>query len=174
MADKKLFDNLYKVLKVNSGDFGVNDQVMTECLDLQIPRGYCARIRKVIFTDYLCGQASQTSPEFRGALIMDPDDETSIAIPTFVIDHDVLCDFEHYYFGFERDVTPNGISFVHNQRTRYVFSEEIDVVTVRNIRFNSICHGLDVTGCKCQNKCTVFFTYEKITADLYAMLLGIS
>ncbi|GAI12076.1 unnamed protein product, partial [marine sediment metagenome] len=31
-----------------------------------------------------------------------------------------------------------------------------------------------VTGDKCQSKCTVYFTYEKITADLYAMLLGIS
>ncbi|GAI12080.1 unnamed protein product [marine sediment metagenome] len=87
MADKKLFDNLYKVLKVNSGDFGVNDQVMTECLDLQIPRGYCARIRKVIFVDYINGQFEQSNPEFRGALVLDPDDETSISVPTFVIDH---------------------------------------------------------------------------------------
>ena len=174
MADKKLFDNLFKVLKVNSGDFGVNDVVMTEILDLQIPRGYCARIRKVIFTDYLAGQADQVSVEFRGALVLDPDDETSINIPTFVIDHDVLCDFEHYYFRFEEDTTPNGISFVQRLKTELDFTEEIDVVTVRNIRFNSSAHGLNVEGDKCQCRITVYFTYEKISTELYAMLLGIS
>ncbi len=177
MADKKLFDNLFKVLKVNSGEFGMNDLVMTECLDLKIPRGYCARIRKVIFIDYLAGQKGQPSVEFRGALVLDPDDETSTSIPTFIIDHDVLCDFEHYYFRFEIAApteVPNGISEAHNQKTRYVFSEDIDVVTVRNIRFNSQCHGLNVTGLKCQCRCIVYFTYEKISADLYAMLLGIS
>ncbi|GAH02940.1 unnamed protein product, partial [marine sediment metagenome] len=49
MAEKKLFDNLYKVIKVNSGAISANDVVATEILDLQIPRGYCARIRKVRF-----------------------------------------------------------------------------------------------------------------------------
>ncbi|GAH99707.1 unnamed protein product [marine sediment metagenome] len=51
MADKKLYDNLYKVIKANSGAFLANDTVLTEILDLQIPHSYCARIRKVIFED---------------------------------------------------------------------------------------------------------------------------
>ena len=165
LADKKLFDNLYKVLKVNSGDFGVNDQVMTEILDLQIPRGYCARIRKVIFTDYIAGQKDQVSVEFRGALVLDPDDEESYAIPTFSLDHDVLCDYGHEYLRFEQDTTPNGISFVHNQKTVHDFDEQLDVVTVRNVRFNSQANGIAVGGdFESQTKCEIYFTYEKVTA----------
>ncbi|GAG81993.1 unnamed protein product, partial [marine sediment metagenome] len=46
--------------------------------------------------------------------------------------------------------------------------------TVRNIRHNSLINGMDVTGVKPQVELTVYFTYEKISADLYAKLLGIS
>ena len=175
MAETKLFDNLYKVIKANSGSIEANDTVLTEILDLQIPRGYCARIRKVIFTDNVnSGQLDQENFFFRGALVLDADDENSYQIPTFEIDHDVLCDYEHEYNRFEEDTTPNGISFVHNQRTEYDFDEGLDVVTVRNIRHNLVANGISVAGVKSQTKIIVYFTYEKISADLYAKLLGIS
>ncbi|GAG59338.1 unnamed protein product, partial [marine sediment metagenome] len=48
-SKKELFDDLYKVIKLNSGAISANDTVATEIGDLQIPRGYCARIRKVRF-----------------------------------------------------------------------------------------------------------------------------
>lgn len=176
MAETKLFDNLYKVIKANSGAISANDTVLTEILDLQIPRGYCARIRKVIFTDNInADQLDQTDLFFRGALVLDADDENSYQIPTFEIDHDVLCDYEHEYMRFVEDATPNGISFVHNQTTVYNFDEGLDVVTVRNIRHNIIANGAKVDGSsKPQVDVTVYFTYEKISADLYAKLLGIS
>ncbi|GAG59503.1 unnamed protein product, partial [marine sediment metagenome] len=110
MAEKKLYDNLYKVIKANSGPVAANDTPLTEILDLQIPRNYAARIRKVVFTDAInADQADQTSFWFRGALVLDPDDEETTLIPTFTVEHDVLCDFEHEYERFEEDTTPNGI-----------------------------------------------------------------
>ena len=176
MAQTKLYDNLYKNIKGNSGPFTANDGILTEIFDLQIPRGWAARIRKVIFTDLLnADQLDQTNLQFFGALVMDPDDETSYQIPTFTVDHDVLCDFQHEYTRFEENTTPNGISVIHNRETWYEFTEELDVVTVRNIRFNSSMHGGKGDGTtKPQVKCIVFFTYEKVSADLYSKLLGIS
>ncbi|GAG61613.1 unnamed protein product [marine sediment metagenome] len=176
MAEKKLYDNLYKVIKANSGPVAANDTPLTEILDLQIPRNYAARIRKVVFTDAInADQADQTSFWFRGALVLDPDDEETTLIPTFTVEHDVLCDFEHEYERFEEDTTPNGISMIHNKRTVYDFDETLDVVTVRNIRFNIACNGLAVGGDhEAQVKVVVYFTYERVSVDLYAKLLGIS
>jgi len=176
MAEKKLYDNLYKVIKANSGKIEANDTVLTEILDLQIPRGYAARIRKVIFKDsILTDQLDQTDIHFYGALVLDPDDEASNQIPTFTVDHDVLCDFHHEYFRFEEDTTPNGISVIHNKETWYEFAEDLDVVTVRNVRFNVLAAGLDIDGTdESQVKIIVYFTYEKVSADLYSKLLGIS
>ncbi|GAH42953.1 unnamed protein product [marine sediment metagenome] len=75
-GEKKLFDNLYKVIKLNSGAISANDVVATEIGDLQIPRGYCARIRKVRFT--LRDIKDQVNTEFGfhvlTALVLDADD----------------------------------------------------------------------------------------------------
>ena len=176
MAEKKLYDNLIKVLKVNSGNFTGNDGVLTEILDLQIPRGWCARIRKVIFHTALgADQLDQIALSNYGALVMDPDDEVTYQIPTFTIDHDVLCDFHHEWTRFEEDTTPNGISVTVQQETVREYPETLDAVTVRNIRFNSSVNGFDVDGTTyAQCRVTVEFTYEKVSMDLYAKLLGIS
>ena len=175
MADKKLYDNLYKVIKVNSGAFSGNDGVLSEILDLQIPRNYCARIRKVHFLDALgVYQLDQIAMSVYGALVLDPDDETQYQIPTFNVDHDVLCDYHHEYTRFEEDTTPNGISMLPNQKTEYEFLEDMDVVTVRNVRFNASVNGMAVGDVGPQTYVTVYFTYEKVSTDLYAKLLGIS
>ena len=175
MADKKLYDNLFKVIKANSGAFLANDTVLTEIMDLQIPRNYCARIRRVIFEDNLNDkQPGQEFMSFYGALVLDPDDEDRNQIPTFTVDHDVCCDFHHEYSRFEMGA-PDGIAIIHNQRTEHEFKEDLDVVTVRNVRFNVLGNGLAVGEAdQPQVDCTVYFTYEKVAVDLYAQLLGIS
>jgi len=176
MAEKKLYDNLYKVIIANSGAIEANDTVLTEIMDLQIPRNYCARIREVIFRDDLNDkQPSQEFLSLYGALVLDPDDEDSNQIPTFTVDHDVLCDFHHEYSRFEMGSTPENMAFVKNHETVRKFTEDLDVVTVRNIRFNVLGNGLAVGAAdQPQVRCTVYFTYEKVTADIYAKLLGIS
>lgn len=173
MAEKKLFDNLYKVIKVNSGPITANDTVATEIMDLQIPRGYCARIRKVRFT--LRDLSTQTNAQFGfhvlSACVLDADDENSVAIPTFEIDHDVLIDHRWEMWG---EFDTDGETSLWTPHAVYEFTEETDVVTVRNIRHNSLINGCAVGSDQPQVELTVYFTYEKISADLYAKLLGIS
>lgn len=175
MADKKLYDNLYKVIKANSGPFTANDTVKTEILDLQIPRGFGARIRRVIFRDYnLKDQLDEVNFRFEGCLVLDPDDEDSYQIPSFRVDHDVLCDFEFHYQRFI-ELTGDGISFMNTKEVVYDFNEEMDVITVRNPRFNALGNGLKVDGdYPAQCHIEVYFTYEKIPMELYEKLLGIS
>ena len=172
-GEKKLFDNLYKVIKLNSGPMGENDTIATEIGDLQIPRGYCARIRKVRFT--LRDIKAQSNVEFGfhvlTALVLDADDENSVVIPTFEIDHDVLIDHRWEIWG---ELNTNGEFAVWTPQKVYDFDEQLDVITVRNIRHNTLVNGMDLTGDKPQVEVTVYFTYEKISTDLYAKLLGIS
>ncbi len=177
MADKKLYDNLFKVIKANSGPIEQNDTTLTEILDLQIPRSYCARIRKVIFTDNVnANQQLQDNFFYRGALVLDPDDEEHYQIPTFTIDHDICCDFEHEYMNtLGAAAGAIGGSVINNQKTEHIFLEDLDIVTVRNVRFNVQGNGLKVDGVlQSQCKCEIYFTYEKITIELYSLLLGIS
>lgn len=176
MAEKKLFDNLFKVIKANSGGFSGNDGVLTEILDLQIPRGYCARIRKVIWNAQINEeQIDQVHFRMLGALVLDPDDETSTQIPTFTVDHDVACDYAFEVYRMEEDTTPNGISGVVSDLYVTDFDETLDVITVRNIRMNATVHGMATGGSAlAQMRIAVYFTYEKISADLYSKLLGIS
>ncbi|GAH47483.1 unnamed protein product [marine sediment metagenome] len=175
MATKQLYDNLYKVIKANSGEILQNDNTLTEIMDLQIPRGWCARIRRVIFQDHsLTTQVGQARFKTHMALVLDPDDEESYHIPMFTVDHDVLCDAEHEYMRFELDATPNGISVIKAQKTIHDFPETLDAVTVRNVRFNTQGFDTLVTDSTLQTRCTVYFTYEKVSMDLYSKLLGIS
>ena len=176
MAEKKLFDNLFKVIKGNSGLLSENDGVFTEIFDLQIPRGYCARIRKVVWEPHISTeQSDQVHIRLISALVLDPDDETSVAIPTFTVDHDVCCDYAYEITRYEEDTTPNGISVVNTPRDEINFDEGLDVVTVRNVRVNTMITGSASGGsAQCQMRCEVYFTYEKISADLYSKLLGIS
>jgi len=164
MAEKKLFDNLFKVIKGNSGALSANDGVFTEIFDLQIPRGYCARIRKVIFEPQINSeQLNQEYFRMLTALVLDPDDETSTQIPTFTVDHDVACDYSFEFIRIEEDTTPNGISCYKSEKWTIDFNEDLDVVTVRNIRANTLVTGMAVGGSALpQMRTTVYFTYEKI------------
>ncbi|GAH54797.1 unnamed protein product [marine sediment metagenome] len=172
-SKKELFDDLYKVIKLNSGAISANDVVATEIGDLQIPRGYCARIRKVRFA--LRDLSGQDSVDFGWhvltALVLDADDETHVTIPTFEIDHDILVDHRFEMWG---EVITEGMSALLTPTVVYDFDETLDCITVRNIRHNTLINGFDVTGVKPQVEITVWFTYEKISTDLYAKLLGIS
>jgi len=174
-SKKELYDDIYQVIKGNSGALSANSGVFTEILDLQIPRGYAARIREVIFhVDPQADQTDQVDMDWYSALVLDPDDETSYQIPTFEIDHDVLCDMHVCWHRMEEDTTPNGISNIRCAEVVRKFTEELDVIKIRNIRFNTFCEGLKVDGTtKSQVRITVYFTYEKVSPSLYEKLLGI-
>jgi len=173
-SKKELYDDIYNVLKVNSGALSANDGIFTEILDFQIPRDYCIRVRKVIWTlSVLGGQKDQEWIRWIAAFVFDPDDETSVQIPTFAIDHDVLCDVEFEKHRQDEDTTPNGISALFTPRVEINFTEELDCITVRNARFNSMVTGSATGVTPTQIRCTVYFTYEKVSSSLYEKLLGI-
>ena len=172
---KELYDDIYFVWKGNSGALSANDGVFTEIVDFQCPRGYAVRIRKIL-VDFQISSDQQDQEYFRMlcALVLDPDDETSTQIPTFTIDHDVLADFQYEMYRLEEDTTPNGISGVLSTRQFIDLPEELDAISIRNARFNTIVNGMLVNGDnKPQVRMTVYFTYEKVSSALYEKLLGI-
>ena len=172
---KDLYDNIYFVWKGNSGALSSNDGVFTEIIDFQIPRGYAVRIRKVIWDVQVNGeQLDQERIRMLGALVLDPDDETSVAIPTFTLDHDVAVDYTWEFWRIEEDTTPNGISGLLTEPFVHDFDEGLDMITVRNARFNTMVTGSATGGsAQMQLRLTVYFTYEKVSSSLYEKLLGI-
>lgn len=174
MTKKELSDDLFFVIKGNSGAISANDGVFTEIFDFQIPRNYCVRIRKIINEWHINkNQEDQKYFRMQSALILDPDDETSYTIPTFTIDHDVCADFTYEYWRIVENTTPNGISGMLSKVETIDFPEELDVVTVRNARFNSLVTGMLVDADYPQVRMTVYFTYEKVSSAIYEKLLGI-
>ena len=175
MGKSELYDDIYFVWKGNSGAISANDGIFTEIIDFQVPRGYAIRIRKVIAELHVnSDQKDQAHWRVLTALVLDPDDETSTQIPTFTIDHDVCCDFAFEMVRLEEDTTPNGISGLIPLRYEIEFPEELDVISIRNARVNTIAEGLLVSGDnKAQTRLTVYFTYEKVSSSLYEKLLGI-
>jgi len=174
-SKKELYDDIYFVWKGNSGELSANDGVFTEIIDFQIPRGYAVRIRKVLW-DCQLGNEQQDQTHFRilSALVLDPDDETSVQIPTFTIDHDVAVDFQYEMQRLEEDTTPNGISGILSIAQERNFQEDLDMITVRNARFNTMGTGMATGGTsRPQGRLTVYFTYEKVSSALYEKLLGI-
>lgn len=189
-TSKELYDNMMRVVKVNSGELDPSGAKSTEIVDLQIPRGFVARIRKVIFTTRIEEEQLPEVPispasgiierlnKFFMALVNDPDDEESVAIPTHEIDHDVIADCEFHIervLTYYTDVTlipRGGYAFVAPSRI-INFDETIDVVCPRNLRFNAsgVCIGATI---KPQVIVTVYFTYEKVVESLLLELLNIA
>jgi len=173
---KELYDDVYFVWKGNSGSINQNDVILTEIVDFQIPRGYAVRIRKIL-VDWMINADQKDATQFRilTALVLDPDDETSTQIPTFVLDHDVLADFAYEFWRVEEDTTPNGISgIVTRPRDEIDFDESLDCITIRNARVNTIAGGLNVGGSAFPDvRMSIYFTYEKVSSSLYEKLLGI-
>lgn len=175
MTKAELYDDIFFVVKGNSGAISANDGVFTEIFDFQCPRGYAVRIRKVL-ADFQINSEQLNQEYFRmlTALVLDPDDETSTQIPTFTVDHDVACDFQYEFWRIIEDTTPNGISGLLSIRQEIEFPEELDVVSIRNARFNTLVTGMAVGGSALpQVRMTVYYTYEKVSSSLYEKLLGI-
>lgn len=190
MTRKELWDNMMRVVKVNSGQLPADGTKTTEIVDLQIPRGFIARVRKVIFDVRLEEEQFPAVPavppvgiierlnKFFMALVNDPDDEESNGIPTHEIDHDVIADAEFHiervltYYTDVQMIPRGGYAFVAPSKI-INFDETIDIICPRNIRFNASGVILGAT-IKPQVIVTVYFTYEKVTNDLLLELLNIA
>lgn len=160
------FDDLVKVHKVTHTPTASG--IATVEMDLELPRGYIAKIHRVeIKLQLLSGlTAGVSEQEFEAALIRDPDDITTVQIPENTVQHDVVCD--HKFTGqHEATDDTNGYS-----EDIYIYEviEKKDVITARNMRFNINQGSTDPDwGCSC----TMFYTLEKVTAEVMLALLDI-
>jgi hypothetical protein len=178
----KLYDNMFRVVKVNSNELTTGAGINTEIVDLQIPRGFVARVRKIFFDIRMKkeqvpvenGTILESLTSYFMALVNDPDDETSIAIPTHQIDHDVIADAEfHIDRVLTDETTLTGGYAVVNPTKMIDFTEDIDVMCPRNIRFNARADIIGATA-KPQAIVTVYFTYERVGESALLELLNIA
>lgn len=174
---------MYRVVKVNSNELDPSGGILSEIVDLQIPRGFVARIRKVFFnlrweTEQLpepgaAGVLVERLSKFFMALINDPDDEDHVAIPTHTIDHDVIADWEVAIDLTVFSGTGGGLAYMITPETEIDFTEDLDVLCPRNIRFNAMGDIIGATK-KPQAFVKVYFTYEKVGESALLELLNIA
>jgi hypothetical protein len=172
------FDNLCKLMKglstINAGN------VVSVELPFNLPRGYIAKIRKIIFKvrdthediEGLLATVAAINMGIHMALVRDPDDTTTILIPDESSGHDVLAEFSWSYEGLN---ATNGIAEISSPEFIQIdFDEGLDVITARNLRFNCVGVGADAASLtETQVECIVHYTYERVTDDQILQLLDI-
>lgn len=169
MPKSRLFDNIMQNIQVRN-TIASTTTVSSE-IDLELPRGYVAKIHKVIVFAYdiwdLIVNTEKDLIEF--ALLLDPDDTETTAIPENTVEHDVLVDGTIEY-GIN---TTLGNSFVENYRTEWDFShlEGLDILSARNMRFNIVGAADYVDGAEV--RCEIFYTLEPIKDNQIMELLDI-
>lgn len=139
---KAIFDNLMKMIK-EDGVIATTTVQSVE-IDLELPRGYVAKIKKVVmeFADLAVlieGLAADDSESYQCALLRDPDDIVTVTTPVNSVEHDVIVEW-HPNWGLAFGTAENSFMFglFHRQWT---FDQELDVVTARNLRFNIVGAG---------------------------------
>jgi len=162
----KMFDNILKLLAVIS-TFTTSTLVSIE-LDFEMPRGFIAKIADILIEVLdiekdLAALAADSEYKMFGALVRDPDDITSAAIPSNRVDHDVIMDFDvGVVFIFAVEGVPQIIGDVRKERN--FNAEGIDVFTARNMRFNIDGAGAQVALLtEARAKAVVHYTLEKIS-----------
>jgi len=101
-------------------------------------------------------------------LIRDPDDITTQAIPLNSVQHDVVAGFSP---GLVQNPTGPMVFFTEMNKSIRI-PEHIDLITARNMRFNSNGLGPDVAILtESKSQCDVYYTLEKVTdADILELL----
>ncbi len=165
MVRTKMFDNIFKVIRVPLGT--IANVVQSIEIDLELPRGYIAKIKKVIFA--LEGALSAVGDNtFTMALVRDPDDNATNIIPENEVQHDVIADA--IFTVFEGTLT-TGTNTSGRRRNITNFDQELDVVTARNMRFNA--GGANPTPTQTRVVCEVYYTLEEVSDELVLDLLAI-
>lgn len=135
----KLFDDLFHVIRQGL-ETDVVDTIESVELDLELPRGYVAKIKRVecfvkdyddlydtlIVDDYL---------EFRSCLLRDPDDAVTLAMPDNSVQHDVICEFSCDMY---HDTTGGTDAGENHWVWDFGDDKGLDVITARNLRVNGL------------------------------------
>lgn len=167
---KKDFDDLVKVIRAVVNN--VAAATLSIEIDLELPRGYVAKIKKVEFRMDVTGVAMRggvvaATPNnaWAAALVLDPDDAVTIVIPVNAVEHDVLADWG---FVIAMDAADDIINWYETAKL-YEFEPE-DAITARNMRFNT--QQLVATPVN-QTEVRVYYTLEKVNDDDILALLDI-
>ncbi len=167
MAKSRLFDNIMQVISVNNIISGTD--VISSEIDLELPRGFVAKVHKVVIQcanwDGLLGAAENDRLSF--ALLLDPDDAVTVEVPDNTVEHDVVVSDTMNLLS----ITTYGL--FSGDKWQYDFShlEGMDILSARNMRFNSTAAGVDINGAIL--KCLVYYTLEVIKDAQIMELLDI-
>ena len=167
MARSKLFDNILQVIHVRNTINGTTT-VSTE-IDLELPRGYVAKIRKIKFQVDNAEEkwAATEIAAFTAALLLDPDDATTTQMPNNEVEHDVLAE---HNCGIVSGAANAPESFNMNAEWIY-FEDTEDVITARNMRFNSIASTASFDDAF--HEVYVYYTLEQVKDTEIMELLDI-
>ncbi len=149
-------DNLIKLM-VEDHLITNSTAVQSAELDLELPRGYIAKIRKVVFSPFF--DTNRTATITTGlfmALVRDPDDPVTERAPRGVVQHDVIAEFVGTYF---YDTVTE--TLLMTTPLTLTFTELEDVITARNLRFNAQTN-VAVTD-EISFNIEVYYTLEKVT-----------
>lgn len=164
MVRTKMFDNIMKVYRQQLTV--IANVTKSVEMDLEIPRGYIAKIKKVILS---CdGNMAVGANYFSLGCINDPDDIITGLVPIGQVKHDVIF-ARQFAVSFSTQATGN----LHggDLYSEIVFDQELDVVAARNLRFNAV--AANATPTMSGVDCHVYYSLEAISDQLILELLDI-
>jgi len=147
----KLFDDIMYVYRAEITD--LTSTTKTEEIDLDLPRGYVAKVHKTLMRVYNIADTNNYLVNM--ALVNDPDDETTVAIPENTVKHDVISD--HRVNAQRTDA--NGVFAVSPSLEQFIDYKPLDVIAARNMRLNAKDDQNNGDG-DCE--CIIWYTIEKI------------
>jgi hypothetical protein len=162
----KLTDNIVKVIRGRITHSDADPDTLE--LDLELPRGYVAKIKEVIFEHIQPGDnlALADSYALNLALIRDPDDAATVLVPANEVQHDVIFSTTMWV-----SVIATESALASRVRRSKRFDQEEDSFTARNLRFNTDSDGVDSNVS--YSDCYVYYTLETVTTGEILELLDI-
>ena len=169
MPKSRLFDNIAQVITVIDSINGTTTE-STE-VDLELPRGYVAKIHKVrvCLHDVFDKVADNEKQNFFYALLLDPDDTTTVQFPSNTVEHDVIVAGQ-----FEIAIAAavhGGLWNEYIHEWDFSHLEGLDVLSARNMRFNIVAGGAYMNDSEIE--CQIYYTLEKINDSQIMELLDI-
>ncbi len=158
-----LFDDTYRVIR-QGNSIPLMDTLVSVELDLELPRGYVAKIKRVemfpkSLDDILAGFLADDYLLFGGVLLRDPDDAQTFFMPDNSVEHDVICEYRS-----ELSMDTASGSLPAQVEKLWDFGDQIglDVITARNLRFNAFVNAPNDPSDAPVLVCIVYYTLEKV------------
>lgn len=170
------FDNLFHLLNVGSIFTGTT--VVSLEVDFELPRGFIAKIFAIRLAISNWGDDFRTISADKNAvwnlaLIRDPDDVTTTAGRSNIVNTDVV--FTHIVDILTVAGTAgDGGTVVSETIAWLLVPEHIDLITARNMRFNIVGGDDDAADLtESVGGCDIYYTLEKVTDANILELLDI-